>query len=370
MVKRLKNKAAKSTVISNFEDFFAGYLRAVGTRESELETRVEHIESDIDENQDEIDGHQSNIENLEDSIATLRREKEKVSTELEDLKEHGEEKAKEQKDTVKKQFDKLVEHVGIETIKYDGQLDIKTKLLFANVPEDEEQAGANEDGEEIDATRICLGAFRVRINPTMNHVAIDNELFEGHWGFGFGRNVCLGEYQADFTERCTRGDWYGAFDLIYHYIQSYEDRGAYIHPWSWRESYHNLNNHRIGDGIKPGDRVLYVGSSYDGNNLYGFQGKILKENGPDIWVIEFLHPLPPNRQNGNNDWCVPKGGGYIIKMLDGEFEGVPILENSQMSLILTRSRTNNPRAEAMEKIDSLPNLSSLEDAMKIINSYQ
>lgn len=369
MVKRLKEKV-RPTVKANFDEFFKGYVASVNRRVEEAEQAAEAMEKDISFYAERLEEWEINIKNDEDTKKRLQEERKQLRDVAKELKKNGEEQLTADRENVEGQFGRLMQHVGIETINYDGELHIQTKLLFANVSEDEDDATAYEDGEDIKASRICLGAFDVRINPTKNLVKIENKLFDGHWGFGFGRNVCLGEYEADFNERCTKGDWYGAYDLIYHYIQSYEDRGAYIHPWRWRTEYHNLTNYPIGDGIKIGDRVIWIGGTYEGNRLNGYIGKVVAENGPNLWVVEFFEPLPPEKQNGRNDWVVPKGNRYVIKMPDGVYPEAKILSENDISTVIHMLRTIDRRDEALQKIDALPNLASLEEAMKIINSYK
>jgi hypothetical protein len=191
----------------------------------------------------------------------------------------------------------------------------RTHILFADIRLRE---GARK------TSRVCIGAYDVKIRPSDGSMQVRNLIFTDHWAVSGGR-PCLGEYSNDYKRMYERKDWYGIFDLFTHFLVSTEDAGAYHRAHDWRD-YYRAYSSETGTYVEPGggvnvsdfamgDRVIFTNpEGYESaKTIYGMTGTVIPSASTDLVHVYFQDEM------GGHESCAMRLR-EVEKMKGFEFE--------------------------------------------------
>lgn len=292
------------------------------------------------------------VENYMAEANRYKQHKKDADALIERLTQESEAKKGEVTEKAKALYRMFMRHSAVESFKMDrGAIKITTKLIFADI--------RLKDGSR-DLQRACLGAFVFTIGK--RNFRIKNLLFDDseydHWGVSQG-NPCLGEYRKDFDAARNRNDWYGLFDLMYHYMRSIEDSGAYKRAHYWR------NERRLTklapDAAKPlevGSYVICTEQDAEGKALIGLVGKVIWK-AEDFMSIEFKENVGGHMGEGGtgkDEYCWNLHAHQVAAISQEMYEAKSKYDIADITI---------PVRSIFSAVDNLPDGSSLEDAKGI-----
>ncbi len=381
-----KARAEKDTAVKTFE-VPVGMLGALSSITLAPLLRV----------RDEIQRADNYVTDYTNDIARFEREIEGRKRNIEQVKEAKEQNIIEEKKLAKVEPLKteeinekaahavraLAKHVGVVNVTdYDknGTIKVETPLLFTDI---REESGSKK------TVRACIGAFDVYINVRAGHqrIKVTNRIFTpldrgyGHWAIK-NDAPCLGEWQNEITPALARGDYYGAFDLMYHYLREADnDSAAYHRSHTWRDTYRRAHT---GTPIAYdiGTYVIAV-QEYDGNrSIIGRVGKIIGCETTGSVCVRFRMNVDGGNNShscddgdcefsdededgencllregsGTNTWYIPASDAYLIV--------IPIeLYNRRKSYTLAPSKVR----DAVKILDKMKDGTTYDDAMAKLN---
>lgn len=279
-------------------------------------------------------------------------------TRLKDLKFRREAEKEKVEENAKELFERLARHAGVLSLKISGDsaqpcIDILTPLLFTDIRLEE---GARK------TKRACIGQFQIQIDPLRFNLRVYNKAFDcEHWAIRSGV-PCQGSYSKDLSHAFTRKDWYSMFDIIFHYLHSTDDGSAYTTSNAWRDR-RNLSS-LLGRKSKEwavGDHVIVTAVNADGKALLGYTGKVLYTSQRGLGV-EFQKSMGGHKGDagsGKNEhcWNVPKSS--CEKITKEQHEAKEVYSSTGEDL----------QKNVLEKIDGLPDGSTIEEAKSIARDF-
>jgi len=237
----------------------------------------------------------------------------------------------------------------------DGRLVVETRLIFTDI---RTYAGERE------TARRCIGAFEITVDFTEQSVKIKNKMFVvsgsysglSHWAIK-NAEPCRGDHQDAFQNALQERDLYVLLEVIYHFLLSTDDGGAYCRSHDWIK----LRNDNYTSPLRKGNYV-YITRGYEGYepSEHGSYGLIHRSNG-SIAAVELkdtfnlghdLNGLLPS--DSTRGYMLPKQGMYKISKAQYDAENVE----------LAQVRQNN----VLDTLDALPFGSTLSEGNKIIDT--
>lgn len=257
-------------------------------------------------------------------------------------------KLKEEAETL---FRRLSKYAGVQSVSAtESKIKVLTKLLFVPI--------RKEAGSKVEK-RACIGAFQIDISPGNWNIAIDNKLFtasKDHWAVN--RNVpCQGTYQKDIQFAFKKMDYYGVFDILYHFLHSTDDGSAYLRAHEWRDSHRNLPGRVASETFEAGDFVVNIAPQSDGKSLTGYVGKIISISGTSL-SIEYKKSMGGHDGSGHGKdrHCWTSQDTEFIKITEEQYNAKEVYDLKDVP----------GRVDALPILDALPDGTTLEEANEVL----
>lgn len=276
---------------------------------------------------------------------------------LKDLKTKTEENKGKAEIEAKELFEKLQKHAGVLTLKAENDgnalyIAITTPLLFVDIREEEGSRKMN---------RACIGQFEVNLYPTYGSISARNKIFTDHWAIR-GGSLCQGSYAKDLDAAFKRSDSYALFDIIFHFLHSTDDGSAYegSHKWRDKRNCSQLSSEKPEDW-KTGDYAIITSKNADGKALRGYTAKV-REVGSRGMELEFRKDMGGHKgsmDTGKAGHCWRVGKNCCTKITKEQYKAEDVYKFKGI----------DASDAALEKIDQLPDGSTIKDAREIAKEF-
>ncbi len=301
------------------------------------------------------------------------------------------------------QFSRLAKHAGVSCVTYikdTGTLLIETPLLFADI--------RTTSTRDSDRRRVCIGGYKVRIHSGVYGLSVegvtqelyparqeDREAYDedededdgeqyDHWAVRSG-SPCWGEWQAIMEDCIQRYAIADMFDVVYHLLQAADqDESAYMRSniWATIERKAGLENPAT-RGTLPLTGTPVIASDSYGSVVRGFIGRVVHSVDDGVIGVDWVPDIGEHDCRGE----AHEGHGYNVPLRAIE----PLTEENYARIAgqlgvwrgWSRNGAPSPRvawkdvlpvdegvvrvAQALEKLDALPDRTPLDVGRKIIS---